>query len=90
MGLVWKGFLESLYNTSIESGEIPPVLEEDDPLFKDGPLFRFIDHLEEGEEGELINTDEDTSSTVAHMGWDADEEDLNTAGPSQPFWLNSF
>ena len=79
-----------MYNASVENGETPLVFEENDPLFEDDPLFRFIDHLE-GEEGELMDVDEDTSSTVAHAGW-ADDEDsgLNIAGPSQPFRLNSF
>ena len=79
-----------MYNTSIKSGETPPVLEEEDPLFEDDPLFRFINHLEEGEEGELMDVDEDASSTVAHTGWDQDGEGLNIARPSQPFWHNSF
>ena len=73
-----------MYNASVEEGETPPVFDEDDPL------FRFIDHLE-GEEGELMDVDEDTSSTVAHVGWDADgEEENNGAGPNQPFRHNSF
>ena len=80
-----------MYNASIEDGEIPPVLEEDDPLFEYDPLFRFIDHLEGGEEGELMDVDEDASSTVAYVGWDADEEEgHNFAGPSQPFRCSSF
>ena len=82
-----------MYSASIESGEVPPVLEEDDPLFEEDPLFHFIDHLEEEEEGELtefMDVDEDASSTVAHMGWDQDGEGLNTARPSQPFRPNSF
>ena len=79
-----------MYNASVEDGETPLVFEENNPLFEDDPLFRFIDHLE-GEEGELMDVDEDTSSTIAHAGW-ADDEDsgLNIAGPSQPFRLNSF
>ena len=64
-----------MYNTSVENGETPLVFEENDPLFEDDPLFRFIDHLE-GEEGELMNVDEDSG--------------LNIARPSQPFRLNSF
>ena len=81
-----------MYNTSIEGAEVPPVLEEDDPLFKEDPLFRFIDHLEDREEGELMDVDEDASSTVAHAGGDTDgeEEGLNTTGPSQPFQHSSF
>ena len=74
-----------MYDASIKSGEVPPILEEDGPLFEEDPLFRFIDHLEEEEEGELtefMDVDEDTSSTVAHVGWDQDEEGLNIAGPS--------
>ena len=94
-----------MYNASVEDEETPIVFNEDDPLFKDDPLFRFIDHLE-GEEGELMDVDEDTSSTVTHAGWDADgeyssrvdvslreyhpEEEDNVAGPSQPFRHNSF
>ena len=79
-----------MYNALVEEGETPLVFEEDDPLFKDDPLFRFIDHLE-GEEGELMDVDEDASSTVAHMGWDADgEEENNVDGPSQPFRHDSF
>ena len=94
-----------MYNASVEEGETPIVFDEDDPLFKDDPLFRFIDHLE-GEEGELMDVDEDASSIVAHAGWDADgensprvneslreylpEEEDNVAGPSQPFRHNSF
>ena len=79
-----------MYNTSVEEGEAPLVFEEDNPLFKDDPLFRFIDHLE-GEEGELMDVDEDALSTVAHVGWDADgEEGNNVAGPSQPFQHSSF
>ena len=92
------------FNTSMEEEE-PIVFEENDPLFEDDPLFRFIDHLE-GEEGELMDVDEDASSTVAHAGWDADEgyspqvvESLheyhpdgedNVAGPSRSFRHNSF
>ena len=79
-----------MYNASVEEGETPHICEEDDPLFEDNPLFRFIDHLE-GEEGEIMDVDEDTSSTVTHAGWDADgEEENNVAGPSQPFQHNSF
>ena len=80
-----------MYNTSVEEGETPLVFDENDPFFEDDPLFRFIDHLE-GEEGELMDVDEDASSTVAHAGWDADgeEEENNVAGPSQPFQHNSF
>ena len=79
-----------MYNASVEEGEAPLVLEEDNPLFEDDPLFRFTDHLE-GEEGELMDIDEDVSSTVAHAGWDQDEEGLNNvAGPSQPFQHDSF
>ena len=94
-----------MFNALVEEGEIPLVFNEDDPLFKDDPLFRLIDHLE-GAEGELMDVDEDASSTVAHVGWDADgeyssrvdeslreylpgEED-NIARPSQPFRHNSF
>ena len=94
-----------MYNASVEEGETPLIFEEDDPILKDDPLFRFIDHLEGGE-GELMDVDEDASSTVAHAGWNADgeyssrvdeslreylpgEED-NVAGPSQPFQHNSF
>ena len=82
-----------MYNASVESGEIPSVLEEDNPLFREDSLFRFIDHLEDGEEGELtefMDVDEDASSTVAHVGWDQDGEGLNNARPSQPFRPNSF
>ena len=80
-----------MYNTSVEEGETPLIFEEDVPLFENDPLFRFIDHLE-GEEGELMDVDEDTSSTVAHAGWDTDgeKEDNNIAGPSQPFRHSSF
>ena len=78
-----------MYNTSIESGEIPPILEEDNPLFEDDPLFRFVDHLEE-EEGEFMDIDEDASSTVAYTGWDQDGEGFNIARPPQPFQHNSF
>ena len=78
-----------MYNALVEEGETPLVFDENDPLFEDDPLFRFIDHLE-GEEGELMNVDEDALSTVAHAGWDQDEEGLNIAGPSQPFRHNSF
>ena len=94
-----------MFNTSVEEGETPLIFNEDDPIFKDDPLFRFIDHLE-GEEGELMDVDEDASSTVAHARWDADgeyssrvdeslceyhpEEEDNIAGPSQPFRHNSF
>ena len=94
-----------MYNASVEEGETPLVFDEDDPLFEDNPLFRFTDHLE-GEEGELMDVDEDASSTVAHAGWDADgeyspqvdvslreylpREEDNIAGPSQPFQHNSF
>ena len=79
-----------MYNASVEDEETPLVFEENDPLFEDDSLFRFIDHLE-GEEGELMDIDADASSTVAHAGW-ADDEDsgLNIAGPSQPFWHNTF
>ena len=77
-----------MYNASVEDEEVPLTFEENDPLFEDDPLSRFTDHLEEGE---FMDVDEDTSSTVAHEGW-ADDEDsgLNIAGPSQPFQLNSF
>ena len=94
-----------MFNASVEEGETPLIFDEDDPLFEDDSLFRFIDHLE-GEEGELMDVDEDASSTVAHVGWDADgeyssqvaeslreyhpEEEDNVAGPSQPFQHNSF
>ena len=94
-----------LYNASVEEGEPPLVFDEDDLLFEDDPLFRFIDHLE-GEEGNLMDVDEDTSSTVAHAGWDADGEyspqvveslreyhpegENNIAGPSRSFRHNSF
>ena len=94
-----------MYNASVEEGETPFVFDENDPLFKDDPLFRFIDHLE-GEEGELMDIDEDASSTVAHAGWDADGENSprvneslceyhtegedNIAGPSRSFRHNSF
>ena len=87
-----------MFNASVEE-ETPLVFDEDDPL------FRLIDHLE-GEEGELMDVDEDASSTVAHTGWDADgenssrvdeslreylpEEEDNVAGPSQPFRHYSF
>ena len=68
-----------MYNVSVED-ETPLVFEEGNPLFEDNPLFRFIDHLE-GEEGELMDVDEDASSTVTHAGWDADrEEENNIAG----------
>ena len=93
-----------MYNASMEEEE-PIVFEENDPLFKDDPLFRFTDHLE-GEEGELMDVDEGYSSTVAHAGWDADgelspqvaeslreyhpEEEDNVAGPSRSFRNNSF
>ena len=93
-----------MFNAS-EEGETPIVFEENDPLFEDDPLFRFTDHLE-GEEGELMDVDEDTSSTVAHAGWDADgeyssqvaeslreyhpEEEDNVAGPSRSFRHDSF
>ena len=93
-----------MFNASVEEEE-PLVFEENDPLFEDDPLFRFIDHLE-GEEGEPMDIDEDASSTVAHAGWDADgeyssrvdeslceyhpKEEDNVAGPSQPFRHNSF
>ena len=93
-----------MFNTS-EEGETPLVFDENDPLFEDDPLFRFIDHLE-GEEGELMDIDEDASSTVAHAGWDADgenspqvveslreyhpEEEDNVAGPSRSFRHDSF
>ena len=79
-----------MYNASVEEGETPLVFDENNPLFEDDPLFRFIDHLEEGEEGELMDVDEDASSTVTHVGWDQDGEGLNIAGPSQPFQHNSF
>ena len=88
-----------MYNTSVEEGETPLVFDEDDPL------FRFIDYLE-GEEGELMDVDEDASSIVTYAGWDANgessskvdeslceylpREEDNIAGPSQPFWHNSF
>ena len=79
-----------MYNASVEEGETLLVFEENNPLFEDDPLFRFIDHLE-GEEGELMDVDEDASSIVTHAGWDADgEEENNVAGPSQPFQHNSF
>ena len=78
-----------MYNASVEGEKTPLIFDEDDPLFKDDPLFRFTDHLEE-EEGELMDVDEDASSTVAHAGWDQDGEELNIARPSQPFWHNSF
>ena len=94
-----------MFNALVEEEETPLVFEENDPLFEDDPLFRFIDHLE-GEEGELMDVDEDASSTVAHVGWDADgeyssrvdeslheylpREEDNIAGPSQPFRHNSF
>ena len=94
-----------MFNALMEEGEIPLAFDEDNPLFEDDPLFRFIDHLE-GEEGELMDVDEDTSSTVAHTEWDADEEyspqvaeslreyhpegEDNVAGPSRSFWHNSF
>ena len=78
-----------MYNTSVEDREIPLVFDEDNSIFEDDPLFRFIDHLE-GEEGELMDVDEDASSTVTHAGWDQDEEGLNIARPSQPFWHHSF
>ena len=80
-----------MYNASVEEGVAPLVFEEDDPLFEEDPLFRFIDHLK-GEKGELMDVDEDTSSTVAHVGWDADggEEENNIAETSQPFRHNSF
>ena len=78
-----------MYNASVEDGEIPLVFDEDDPIFEDDPLFRLVDHLE-GEEGELMDIDEDASSTVAHVGWDQDKEGLNIAGPSQPFQHNTF
>ena len=63
-----------MYNASVE--------DEDDPL------FRVIDHLEDGE---VMDIDEDASLTVAHAGW-ADDGDsgLNIARPSQPFRHNSF
>ena len=93
-----------MFNPSVEEEE-PIVFEENDPLFEDDPLFRFTDHLE-GEEGELMDVDEDASSTVAHAGWDTDGEDSpqvveslreyhpkeedNIAGPSRPFRHNSF
>ena len=94
-----------MYNASMEEGEIPLAFDENDPLFEDNPLFRFTDHLE-GEEGELMDVDEDASSTVAHAGWDANgenstqvaeslreyhpEEEDNIAGPRRSFWHNSF
>ena len=93
-----------MFNASVEEEE-PLIFDEDDPLFEDGPLFRFKDHLE-GEEGELMDVDEDASSTVAHAGWDQDgeyssrvdeslreyhpEEESNVAGPSRSFQHNSF
>ena len=80
-----------MYNASVEEGEVPLIFDKNDPLFEDDTLFRFIDHLE-GEEGELMDIDEDASSTVAHVGWDADgkEEENNVARPSQPFRHSSF
>ena len=79
-----------MFNASVEEGEPPLIFDEDDLLFGGDPLFRFTDRLE-GEEGELMDIDEDTSSIVAHAGWDADgEEENNVAGPSQPFRHNSF
>ena len=94
-----------IYNASVEDGETPFVFDENDPRFEDDPLFRFTDHLE-GEEGELMDVDEDASSTVAHAGWDADgecsprvdeslreyhpKEEDNIAGPSWSFRHNSF
>ena len=93
----------AMFNASMEEEE-PLVFEENNPLFEDDPLFRFIDHLE-GEEGELMDVDEDALSTVAHAGWDADgeyspqvveslreyhpEEEDNVAGPSRSFRHNS-
>ena len=66
-----------MFNTSMGDEETPLILEEDDPL------FWFMDHLEE--KGEIMDIDEDTSSTVAYAGWDQDGEGSNIAGPSQPF-----
>ena len=90
---------DEMFNASVEDGETPLVFDEDNPL------FRFTDHLE-GEEGELMDIDEDASSTVTHAGWDTDreyssrvdeslreyhpEEEHDVAGPSQPFRHNSF